>query len=981
MFGLGTFVFLLLVVFLHWRVSKRAESLEKTVARLSGDVQRLQEHLQALEPGDIGTAEEFLAESASKVPEPARASVAPVGWKAPSAASPAPIAPAASKAKTPKPPNKLFAAARDNWAGIMGVSILVLGLTFLAVLVSQHISPAMRCFGLVLVAFALWGGSRHLARHARWGLLANWLQAGAGALILFAGLGAGGIPGLQFLSNPLYALLALNGAILANLICAYRASAEALAGYHVFLSLLVLFFVPQNEIIFASGTAVAALGALLSFRRRWDLNLIVTLLAFAAFHFHSLPPPSVISQDQRLMGIGAVLGIGAIAAAVHYRKHLERPAFAWLPFVAHVLNWTLMGVQLGRHSTGSPWVSTVLAAAAVGLFFLSRWARRQGIRWVSLTDLVLAQLLMLLAIAMLSRLNLARQDIAFLAFCETLLFCAVLRLEKEWRVLRASVPVALSIFAGILLLPVLSDSDGRGGFQEAGCVGAALLALGAVRVFMFRSGGQDFSELKFLRTCRLPSDERQRFSLCDVGIALGVLWLSWRGLHQAPWATLLLAATWLGALCLRRVRQELGFSWVLGLVAVSLFAESLWILLDAGRPLIDRFLWGALPPMLVSGGVLVWGGSHSARLLSGGMAKVSVYAFFGVTTIAVFVMGKTSSDLIPLPAYALLSILCLEISEQAQYLRSGWSGAFVHLQAWRRQFLWVGHAFIALFLICFAGYAMPTSTFLLGSVPLRPAFEFLGLATLAHWLAHRSSDAMLPSRAHSWLWEVALLFGVTVIAVETPVPWHPVAFAVLALLLSVRTHWLPERRSLWAELMVLAACLHLAVVSSTWASPARSWFSTTHFTGPLAMSVLALTSVVLWKRFSEPFDVSASPRALEPVARRMRSWLGANRLWAGIYPWMGSAALFLFWRFEKAWLTLLWVTLLFVLFALGFLLKQRQLIRVGSVALLICAARLVFFDLNGTALEIRAVVFILCGLLMVGIYYLQTRFKNRISSS
>ena len=98
-----------------------------------------------------------------------------------------------------------------------------------------------------------------------------------------------------------------------------------------------------------------------------------------------------------------------------------------------------------------------------------------------------------------------------------------------------------------------------------------------------------------------------------------------------------------------------------------------------------------------------------------------------------------------------------------------------------------------------------------------------------------------------------------------------------------------------------------------------------------------------------------------------------------LYPLALSIAIYLYWRFSHAILTLLWVVEVFIVFVLGIYLRTRQFVHVALVALGICIVRLMFFDLANTGLAVRAGVFVGVGILMLAINFVYKKYRDRIS--
>jgi uncharacterized membrane protein len=118
-----------------------------------------------------------------------------------------------------------------------------------------------------------------------------------------------------------------------------------------------------------------------------------------------------------------------------------------------------------------------------------------------------------------------------------------------------------------------------------------------------------------------------------------------------------------------------------------------------------------------------------------------------------------------------------------------------------------------------------------------------------------------------------------------------------------------------------------------------------------------------------PFDAPRFARLIAAVGRRVNLWV--------YYPFFTAIALFLYWSFDSAILTLLWVAEAFSIFVLSVILKENHFRYLSMAALIGCLLRLVGYDLARTATITRALVFLGVGGLMLAMNYLYGRYKER----
>jgi len=98
---------------------------------------------------------------------------------------------------------------------------------------------------------------------------------------------------------------------------------------------------------------------------------------------------------------------------------------------------------------------------------------------------------------------------------------------------------------------------------------------------------------------------------------------------------------------------------------------------------------------------------------------------------------------------------------------------------------------------------------------------------------------------------------------------------------------------------------------------------------------------------------------------------------AAMVAFFAGLALFLFWRFDRSLLTLLWVAEAFAMFVLSAVLRENQFRHVALAGLGLCVGRLILVDLAETHLGVRGLVFVGVGLLMLGMNAIYNRYRAR----
>ncbi|WP_411872131.1 hypothetical protein [Vulcanococcus limneticus] len=291
----------------------------------------------------------------------------------------------------------------ENWTGILGVVVVVAGVTFAAINVALRLDAFQRFLLTLLAAAALSLPSPLIGRREPWRNLSDWMRSGGAALALFACTAAGGLPqlGLQWIHSPGPALALVSLGVALNLALAGIARTEAIASLHVVVNLVPLLIVPQTGLTLAIASAVALVGYGLPLRRRWNRHLLLVTWAYAAYH------ASWFVRCQELLEDGGQLRTGAALAAVlvfgggavlQHRVRALQPRLEALPLALQLSNWGALGLALLVYPQQAAARATALALAAAAVLLLGLRARRNGQGWLHLSDVLVAQALALAAL-------------------------------------------------------------------------------------------------------------------------------------------------------------------------------------------------------------------------------------------------------------------------------------------------------------------------------------------------------------------------------------------------------------------------------------------------------------------------------------------------------------------------------------------------------------------------------------------------------
>lgn len=859
----------------------------------------------------------------------------------------------------------------DNWTGIIGAILLVLGIGFAGTYAAFYVTPVVRFLLISTIAGILFGGYYYLNRFPEWQKMASWLRSSAGAVFLFACFGSGGVPGLQWIYHPLYALILLLIGVSANLYLAYIGGKQVFSSLHIVLSLLALGVAPASDLGLGIGILITLFSVLLAYRpEKWDGHLLVTIVAFFLFHlqwyFHFEDLGQGFTALQRMLGIGGTILVGVTVAVMHYRKLYATPHMEKLPLFVHLLNWSFIGIGLLLHSMGGQWKTVFIALAAVAAFILARKARNMGIRWLYHTDTVVAQTLAFISIVSLEAWEVNPLLINAIFLLEVLGFTALMVWEKEkWLY---TVGVWIFSAAGLLYLYLASvpflDQGYESTFPQIQIGLSGLVTLAAMTVFhawLVRKRGN------------IP------FSILGGNLITGTYISAWVLLlffhyFSDVWAIYAVAGLTVFYLWLRQRIQSEGLLYSLALLVAGLHGLAWFQLIEnTSFTVVQQFLYAT--PLLLT--------SFAAAVLSYDAVSKNFYRWFGTYLFAlhlgamIYWLTQSNSLLIAGVAWLVLSVVALEL---ANFLRRKHGSEIVNLGYTDRYLLHVGYGLILAFLIRHLMVHLQVEQYV-GFVKIRMLIELLAIGIFAYWGSAKKPES--PPFYKSWthfhplFLELILLFVAAILSVEVGTIWFPVLWTVAAFVSLAAGLQFPKfnRLQFYSLLFFFASIFHLVFVSSNYITPSLAWQEQAWWGGLIAIG-LQFGFIGYFYPHRQLEGIVFPPFLMGSMRALMR---GMRRYMVQIlvYPVFIGVGIFLFWSFDKAILTFLWVVECLALFVLSIVLRDKYFRYVALGGVLICVGRLLFYDLAQTNWLTRALVFVGTGVVMLLMNSIYNKYKGR----
>lgn len=298
---------------------------------------------------------------------------------------------------------KLEQQFAENWTGILGTAIMVLGIGYLSIYTALKVSPMFRVLILWLYAGILGGSYYFLKKKEKWFKTGLWLRSAGASLFLFGCFGASQIPALTFIDNiPLaYSLIGLGIGI--NLYVGYIIKQQTFLSLHTILSILILCVIPEKLLItFLLASLTATAGIILSYKEKWEYHLLIVISGFIIFDIWFTQGTNTLSKSQNIFAIIGIVLVSVSCMYMQYRSIYANTRFDKIAFVTHLTNWILFALGLVLHSTGSRIKIFVLLAAGILCLFATLFARKKKIFWLYHLDGMVTFVLFALTIFMLN---------------------------------------------------------------------------------------------------------------------------------------------------------------------------------------------------------------------------------------------------------------------------------------------------------------------------------------------------------------------------------------------------------------------------------------------------------------------------------------------------------------------------------------------------------------------------------------------------
>lgn len=348
----------------------------------------------------------------------------------------------------------------DNWTGILGTGIMVLGIGYLSIYTALKVSPFYRILVLWTYAGLLIGSYYLLKKNEKWKKTGLWLRSAGSSLFLFGCFGASQIPALKFITNDAVGYSLIGFGIGLNLYIGYIIKQQTFLSLHVILSMLILCVIPEKVLAtFLLAAITSAIGIILSYKEKWEYHLLVVITAFIVFDIWFNAQGTSLTATENIFAIIGIVAVATSCMFMQYRSVYENTRFDKAGFITHLTNWILFATGLILHSTGSKFKIIVLFVGAIVCFFLALKARKKKVFWLYHLDGMVSFVLCSLSIVMLNDWNIGFDIIVCVLYLLTVVCLFIFYKEKEALLHKIFLGINHVIALGLIIFSALVVSN------------------------------------------------------------------------------------------------------------------------------------------------------------------------------------------------------------------------------------------------------------------------------------------------------------------------------------------------------------------------------------------------------------------------------------------------------------------------------------------------------------------------------------------
>ncbi|MDF3821330.1 DUF2339 domain-containing protein [Leptospira sp. 96542] len=874
---------------------------------------------------------------------------------------------------------KFIEQLSDNWTGILGIFIFVVGVGFLGIYAALNMSAVMRFLMVFSIGLLLIGVSHYLLKREFWNQVGFWIRSGGGAVILFACVAGVSVPGMKWVESEIYALILISLGIFFNLIIAWFSSEQKFASLHIILSIITLCILPSSPMIFFLGVLVSTFSVFLSLRAKWEFHLIQTILSFLLLNiiysdFFTAPNTELKSFVSKFWAIGGTVIVGLPAISIHYRRIYASLESKGLSILTHLTAWFSLFLGLSFYSSGSKWNPPILILVSITIYFMARQAKtRLKIRWLYITDTLISLTLIFVGFLLLKRWGFDFLLINLLTTTLFLTFIIVCSEEKEELLKRIGI-ILFHISLFTFLIQIISKYYYKYDLGTTSYISISFCML--ILTFLLKI----YDNIRFKNNKRTFDDiysEINIFRVSPSGIFAGFIFsaicFQTKHLHHSE---IILPLLGIGLLFIRQYKNwnGLGFGFIPIIICTHIITfykvqnlEGFSVLFYDLPTLLFCFTLTLFSKFKTIENKFHYFSMIGASLIS-----------FHIITLTYFI-SEPYSPFLPGIIWLLLSVIYLEfhniLVKHSTVLKNDYLIPFTKaLSVWRVFSI----LFVILFIVSHFLVHLQSEHLAFWQIKLRLLIQVFAIIVFLYWATtNKKTDIPIWKPLLAYFWELSVIFLSVVIVLEVPSQVLPIVWILFSFLLnqisSIKKLEI-SRFQFYSICLYWYSCIHVAFISSSNTTPSIHWLNQEWVSGIIAI-LLQTGYTILLK--TKPNQLPIENKTYFQKVRNILVYLRTKSNLILFYPLFVTVALFLYWSFSSSVLTLLWMIEIFCIFLLALKLNEEQFRYVSLSAMVVCLVRLIFWDLSNSTTIARALVFLGVGIILILMNILYTKYKKR----
>ena len=863
-----------------------------------------------------------------------------------------------------------------NWTGVLGVLGILVGIVFLGIYSALKVGPLGRTMIVLSAAAILWLAYIYLKRKDFWEALSLWMRASSGVTFLIACVGSSSFEALKWVSNQWLGLVIFCIGVFANLWMGQSSKGQKYASFHTIMVFVFLALAPINAVTFILAAVVGVLNLLVNYRNsRWDFHTILVTVSYFLLNLFwyfqtQWGGGEVQAPVSHYAAIFCHLSFGLTGLMIHYRRAYANIPKITLPLISHLLLWTSLGINLYSHSQGSKLTTLFLGFAAAATYYFSQLAKKQGINWVFTVDRSISLLISIICLATLSRWGIDQSSSFFIALPVITIFIKMNLRYGDKIVLG----LGSFLFAGVCFLGFALHTSSLNSFE--GIVYSNFWTRSFFLIFSATATGYFLFGLEKNFPSLSKSDSLKKIcslvtslSICVVPLMIFQMISIKNGFSLY---ILLPFVYYFILVVIRPLYRSIyfDFSFLITVVLISIY--SLAVSSVKGHP-SDLGLYLSLANIVAA--LLIYKFSHSTYL------KQRIL-WLPISLLAIFLISLgyyVARDGFPLG----VGVIWLSISTAFLLLKDQFKTEnFISINREHENMpLFLLLSGLAILILFFARHFLVDiqNHIFWGSLKATQLIGILAVFVSFYYFIESKKHPQIHYQFSKFAFESVLECTFLISVALSLVHFNAHDFGLIAIALACIALFLSKkyfRLRIFSYLFWVFSLLHLAFVATTSEMPS-AFLQNNLWNKNFIVILLQVIFFVLFYRQKHQLNNDIEFEGISKFYRKLRNPLRSHSARQFVFPLFFGIAVFLYWSFEKTWLSIAWTFLCLNLLILSLFFRESLFRTVAMIGVSVVVVRLLFFDLKDQDFFVKSIVFITVGVLLVAMNTIYRRFRDR----